>query len=64
MTGTKEWYELMKDFEKTQSACGRRLDKENKINWPHKAYYQDGLVNQLFIAFMEGNSRGKCVYQL
>lgn len=56
----KEHYELMEQFEKNYK--GRRFDKEPKELWGTlKRIYQDGLVNELFLAYRLGYSLGKVV---
>jgi hypothetical protein len=50
---TKEHYELMADFEREYKH--RRLDREeNKGLWRRGAVYQDGHVNELFLAYRNG----------
>jgi hypothetical protein len=53
----KEHYDLMVQFEKD---CGpQRFDKEPKNLWAKGIIYQDGNVNNLFIAYRLGYSLGK-----
>jgi hypothetical protein len=51
---TKEHYDLIAQFDKTFR--GRRLDKESRDLWPRGQVYQDGAVNELFLAFRHGYS--------
>ena len=53
----KEHYEIMAEFEKQYKY--ERLDKESKGLWNKCIIYQDGNVNNLFIAFRRGYSFGK-----
>lgn len=53
----KEHYDLMANFEKLFKH--RRLDKEDKAMWPKGVVYQDGEVNQLFLAYRHGYALGK-----
>lgn len=39
----------------------RRLDKEDKALWPKGVIYQDGQVNELFLAYRKGYALGKAV---
>lgn len=55
--GTKEHAELMAMFEKEFKH--RRLDREAKELWPQGAVYQDGHVNELFLAYRRGCSYGR-----
>jgi hypothetical protein len=59
MLKTKEFLDLMAAFEKSRCAHGYRKDKEHKDEWRRKIYYQDGELNNLFIAYMEGYSLAK-----
>ena len=59
-TETKEFYELVKDFEKIFSS--ERLDKEPKELHKSQVFYQDGNVNKMFIAFMHGYQVGRIAY--
>lgn len=40
---------------------GRRLDKEAKDLWPRGHIYQDGHVNELFLAYRQGVAYGIAV---
>lgn len=57
MLNTKEHYELMAQFDKEFK--GARLDKETKDLWPKEIIYQDGRVNELFLAYRRGYAFGK-----
>ena len=59
MIKTKEHYELIDAFElQFKHKC---LDKERKELWTSGAIYQNGEVNQLFLAFRLGYSYGRAV---
>ena len=60
MLNTDEHTELMKMFEKVFSG---RKDKEPKASWPHGIIYQDGQVNELFLAYRHGYAYGKSVWR-
>jgi len=51
MLMTQEHYALMSAFERCHSG---RFDKEDKTLWPKGAIYQDGRVNELFLAYRHG----------
>lgn len=53
---TKEHYELLAQFEKEFSG---RKDKEAKELWPKGVIYQDGTMNNLFLAYRKGAAFGK-----
>lgn len=53
----KEFYDLIEMFEKEYK--GNRLDKEDKKYWAKNIFYQDGLVNNLFLAYRKGYTFGK-----
>ena len=57
---TKEFYDLMSEFEKVFSH--KRLDREDKSLWPKQHYYQDGSANDLFCAYLHGYQNGRSVY--
>ncbi|MBK6942529.1 MAG: hypothetical protein IPH13_20325 [Planctomycetes bacterium] len=59
----REWYDLMAQFEKQFRHEGR-LDREASSIWPKRRYYQDGRVNDLFIAFTAGYALGTSVERL
>jgi hypothetical protein len=52
-------YDLMKMFER--EFAGRRLDKEAKEFWAKGNVYQDGAVNDLFLAYRKGYAFGTAV---
>lgn len=57
MLMTKEHYELMASFEREHKH--RRLDREkDKELWKKGAVYQDGHVNELFLAYRKGYALG------
>jgi hypothetical protein len=58
MLQTKEHYDLMDQFEKEFTDV--RLDRESKDLWPRQVIYQDGQVNQLFLAYRRGYALVKC----
>lgn len=49
---SREHYALMEQFERTFK--GRRFDREPKESWPRGVVYQDGTVNELFLAYRQG----------
>lgn len=53
----KEQFEIIEQFEKTYPYI--RKDKEPKKLWKKKIIYQDGQVNELFIAFCFGVAYGE-----
>ena len=53
---SKDHQDLMAMFEKI--FAGRRLDKEDKGLWPGGNVYQNGEVNELFLAFRHGCAYG------
>lgn len=63
MLGTKEFYEVMADFEKTAKELVRMgnqgLKREPKENWKRQYYYTDGNANNAFKMFLQGYSLGK-----
>lgn len=56
LTTSKEHDDLMATFESGHK--GYRLDREDKENWKRGAIYQDGRVNDLFLAYRKGYSLG------
>lgn len=58
MLTTKEHYDLMAQFEREFSG---RMDREDKSLWPQGYVYQDGHVNNLFLAYRRGYSFCKAV---
>ena len=56
---SKEYYDLMAAFERDFK--GRRLDREDKSFWPKGIIYQDGHVNDLFLAYRMGASYAEAV---
>jgi hypothetical protein len=59
MLNTAEHYDLIDQFDKEFK--GSRLDKEPKDGWHRGIIYQDGQVNQLFLAYRRGYALGKSV---
>lgn len=59
--GSKEYYEMLSNFEKHYT--GRRFDKESAEFQKSGNIYQDGEVNNLFLAFRLGYSYARAVYQ-
>lgn len=53
---SQEFYDLMTMFEREFK--GRRLDREAKELWPRAIVYQDGMVNELFLAYRNGYAYG------
>lgn len=54
---SKEHYDLMAQFEREFSH--RRVEKEaDKARWAKGNVYQDGTVNELFLAYRRGYSFG------
>lgn len=57
MRGTKEFYELQKQFEKDvkKITYGHKIQRENNPEIiPKDVFYQDGYINTLFLAYMHG----------
>jgi hypothetical protein len=59
MLNTKEHYELMAQFDREFKHL--RLDKEEKALWSGGHIYQNGDVNNLFLAYRQGYTFGKSV---
>lgn len=62
--GDKEFSELQLQFEKEMLVEGYRLDREHRESVPHGWFYQDGLVNMLFKAYMKGYAFRDCIARL
>ena len=60
MIKDKEHYDLIKQFDKEYR--GNRLDKETKDLWSKGCIYQDGEINNLFLAYRKGYSLRKSIY--
>ncbi len=58
MLKSQEHYDLLDAFEREYSG---RHDREPKDLWPMGRVYQDGQVNELFIAYRRGYALGKAV---
>jgi len=61
MLFSREHYDLMSVFERQFKH--RRLDKEPKEMWAKGVIYQDGHVNELFLAYRLGFAYGKHIGQ-
>lgn len=60
MLNTQEHIDLIAMFER--EFTGHRYDKEPKAMWPHGHIYQDGQLNELFLAYRKGYAFGRAVY--
>lgn len=60
MLKTQEHQELIAMFERTFTG---RFDKEDKAIWPMGYVYQDGKLNELFLAYRNGYAYGKSLWQ-
>ena len=56
---SQEHYDLMAFFERQHK--GHRLDREDKASWKAGYVYQDGAVNNLFLAFRHGAAYGSAL---
>lgn len=56
---SQQHYEMIEAFEKALRPG--RLDKETKELWHRGNIYQDGRVNELFLAFRHGVSYGRAI---
>lgn len=54
---TQQHYELIAQFEKEFRTEGR-LTREAKELWPRGHIYQDGRLNELFLAYRKGCAYG------
>jgi len=65
MLFTKEFYDVMEQFEKYAKQNVKMgsmgLKKEQTENWGKKWYYCDGFANEAFKIFLAGYSFGKVV---
>lgn len=61
MLKTQEHIDLIAMFEREFS--GHRLDKESKELWTMGRIYQDGELNERFLAYRRGYAYGKAVHQ-
>lgn len=62
MLMTKEHYDLMASFEREYKH--RRLDREkNKELWKIGAVYEDGNMNEIFLAYRKGYALGTFLSQ-
>lgn len=65
--GSKEFEEIMKQFEKTicTGIYGHRFDRVPNIGkpgWVPGEFYDDGYVNNIFRAYQSGYAHARCVY--
>lgn len=58
---SREHAELMEQFEREFSG---RMDREAKEYWPKGNVYQDGRVNELFLAYRRGVAYGRAVERM
>jgi len=61
MLHTKEYIDLMSQFEKEYNGC--YLEKESKDLWKKGYVYGNGKTNDCFNAFLKGYALAKCIYQ-
>lgn len=59
MLKTKEHEDLLAMFEREFK--GQRFDREPKDIWPMGRIYQDGQLNDLFLAYRRGYAYGKAL---
>ncbi len=59
-TDTKEFYDLVADFERMFK--GERMDKEKKELYYLGVFYHSGETNKLFKAFLSGYQLGRSYY--
>lgn len=59
---TQEHSDVMAQFERESK--GARLDRELKEYWPLGRVYQDGHVNEVFLAYRRGYALAKSIYQI
>lgn len=62
MLNSKEFYDLISQFEKDTQNTG--WEKERKEQWVKGNYYCNGQINSLFKMYMLGYQNGKCVQRL
>ena len=59
--GSKEFYEMMQDFERSiVTIISVRLDREEYSQWSKGNVYQHGEVNKLWKVFELGYSTARC----
>lgn len=56
---TQEHIDIIAMFEREHSG---RFDKETKSLWPMGRIYQDGQINELFLAYRRGYALARAVY--
>jgi NAD dependent epimerase/dehydratase family enzyme len=66
--GTKEYYEILDQFEKEMADMiyGHKVERytrEESENIPASEFYKNGFVNQLCQVYMRGYAHAKAVYQ-
>jgi hypothetical protein len=59
MLKTQEHIDLIQMFER--EFTGHRTDKESKDLWAKGRIYQDGQLNELFLAYRRGYAFGKAI---
>lgn len=66
MVGTKEFYELMDQFEKDVKKIiyGHKIKRENIKDVPAGVFYTDGYVNTMFQSYMHGYQNAKCLARI
>jgi len=55
----KEHYDLMAMFEREFNGYGRLDHEKDKTIWAMGNVYEDGHINQLFLAYRKGYALGK-----
>jgi hypothetical protein len=61
--GSKEYYEIVKSFEKSNLCSTNSFAKVTDPEWVIKGYvYENGEVNQMFKAFQSGYAAARCEY--
>lgn len=68
MLHTKEFYEIMTDFEKNAKRFvnlgSMGIARENKENWVKQFYYCDGNANNAFKIYLKGVYSGRMIERL
>lgn len=62
MLNTKEFYEIMAQFEK--DADTYQMDKEDKAMWSKQIYYCNGETNNMFKIYLLGYQNAKCLARM
>lgn len=61
--GSKEFYEIIKSFEKCEFYRSLDLSRVEDSEWKKKGHiYNNGETNQLFKAFYSGYAAARCEY--